>query len=58
MVALLVEAYKDLHKEHEQLQGQYGKQQQQIDMLFGQVQTLMQQAPANGAASIQSTITK
>ncbi|HLP51379.1 MAG TPA: tail fiber domain-containing protein, partial [Chitinophagales bacterium] len=58
MVALLVEAYKDLHKEHEQLQGQYGKQQQQIDVLFGQVQMLMQQTPVNGAASIHSTITK
>jgi hypothetical protein len=51
MVALLVEAYKDLNKQHQQLQGQYST-------LSGQVQMLMQQMPSNGAASINSTITK
>jgi hypothetical protein len=59
MVALLVEAYKDLHKEYESLNGKYEKQQQQLNTISQLVQMLQQQPDGGkGAASASSVVNK
>ncbi|MFM2306801.1 MAG: Cyanophage [Bacteroidota bacterium] len=57
MVALLVEAYKDLHTEYQQLHGNFDKQQEQLNTVMQQLQVLIQQNNTGKGSAVVSTTT-